>query len=304
VIPAEFEYSVPKTVPEAIALLQSHTEAKVLAGGFSLVPLMKLRLATPPFLVDIGRIPQLDYISEDGGFLRIGAMATEAELEASPVVRQRYRLLIDTSRVIADPLVRNMATVGGNVAHADPANDHPAAMLAMNAIVVATGPNGERTIPITSFFVDTFQTALQPAELLTEIRVPTPPALSGGAYVKLERKVGDYAIVGVAAQVTLAEGGGRFLGAFGKRGPATMARVGIGLTNVGPIAVKATQAEQALLNQEPTEDVLQHAATLAAQASSPETDLRGPAEYKRDMVRALTLRALRRALERAQGGAS
>jgi carbon-monoxide dehydrogenase medium subunit len=231
-------------------------------------------------------------------------MTTEAALEASAVVRQRYPLLIDASRVIADPLVRNMATVGGNIAHADPANDHPAAMLALNATVVATGPSGERTIPITSFFEDTFQTSLRHDELLTEIRIPVPAANSGGAYVKLERKVGDYAIVGVAAQLTLSDGGGRFLGVFGKSGPATIASIGIGLTNVGTTAIKAAAAERALLAQEPTDALLQQAATLAAQASNPETDLRGPADYKRDMVRTLTLRALRRALERAQGGAS
>jgi aerobic carbon-monoxide dehydrogenase medium subunit len=289
-IPAAFAYSAPEAIPEAIALLQRYgDEAKILAGGHSLIPLMKLRLAEPAHLVDITRIPGLSGIREEGGFLRIGALTREAEMDESALIRRRYPLLSDASRVIADPLVRNMATVGGNLAHADPANDHPAAMLALDASIVAMGPNGERVIPAADFFVGSFETALGPAELLTEIRIPIPPARSGGAYVKLERKVGDYAIVAVAVQVDLAEDG-------------TVARAGIGLTNVGSTAIRATRAEAALAGALPDEGKLKAAAALAAAAADPASDLRGPAEYKRDMVRVLTQRALVRALDRAMDG--
>src|SRR5947209_9066768 len=286
-IPAAFEYFAPWAIPDALALLQQHgDEAKILAGGHSLIPVMKLRLATPAYLVDINRIAELEYIREDAVFLRIGALAREADVEASEVIRRRYPLLADASRVIADPLVRNLATVGGNLAHADPANDHPAVMLALEAFIVATGPAGERVIPSADFFVDSFQTALEPVELLTEIRVPVPPPCSGGAYVKLERKVGDYAIAAVAAQITLAQDG-------------TVARAGIGLTNVGPTAIKAVQAASALVGQVPDEATLGRVAALAAASAEPVSDLRGPEEYKREMVRVLTVRALRRALARA-----
>ena len=286
-IPAAFAYFAPQAIPEALALLQQHgDEAKILAGGHSLIPVMKLRLATPAYLVDINRIAELEYIREDAVFLRIGALAREADVEASDVIRRRYPLLADASRVIADPLVRNLATVGGNLAHADPANDHPAVMLALEALIVTTGPAGERVIPSADFFVDSFQTALEPVELLTEIRVPIPPPRSGGAYVKLERKVGDYAIAAVAAQITLAQDG-------------TVARAGIGLTNVGPTAIKAVQAASALVGQVPDEATLGRVAALAAASAEPVSDLRGPEEYKREMVRVLTVRALKRALARA-----
>src|SRR5262247_1001428 len=169
-IPGSFDYFAPNSIPEAIALLQQYgDDAKILAGGHSLIPLMKLRLAQPAYLIDINRIAGLDYIKEEGGELRIGALTREAELDASEVVRARYPLLADTAHVIADPLVRNLATVGGNLAHADPANDHPATMLAYGASVVATGPKGERVIPITEFFTDLFATALASDEILTEI---------------------------------------------------------------------------------------------------------------------------------------
>src|SRR5712691_7042444 len=192
-IPASFDYHAPKTLPEALALLgQLGEEAKVLSGGQSLLPMMKLRFAQPAHLVDIGRIPGLDYIKEEGGVLKIGALAREASLEASEVVRSRYPILADTAAVIADPLVRNLATVAGNLAHGDPANDHPATMLALGAQVVATGRKGERVIPIETFFVTLFVTALQHDEIVTEIRISIPPPRSGGAYFKLERKVGDF----------------------------------------------------------------------------------------------------------------
>ena len=200
-IPPSFEYAVPKTIPEAITLLGNNPDAKVLAGGHSLIPMMKIRLSSPALLIDINRIDGLSYIREDGGWLKIGAMTREVDLDQSDLIRQKYPLLADTSKVIADPLVRNMATVGGNLAHADPANDHPATMLAYGAQVVAVGPKGERAIPIEKFFEGPFTTGLAHDEVLTEIRIPVPKSTSGGAYFKVERKVGDFATAAVAVQV-------------------------------------------------------------------------------------------------------
>jgi carbon-monoxide dehydrogenase medium subunit len=185
-IPAVFEYHAPGTIGEATALLaRLGADAKILSGGQSLIPLMKLRLAAPPHLVDINAIPGLAYVREDGGSLRIGGLTREADLEESEIVRRRYPLLLDTCRVIADPIVRNLATIGGNLAHGDPANDHPATMLALGAQVVVAGAGGERTIPIGAFFTGPFSTALRADEIVVEIRVPTPRPGSGGAYVKM-----------------------------------------------------------------------------------------------------------------------
>src|SRR5947209_1016092 len=290
-IPGSFDYVVANSVPEAVALLGQHgDEAKILAGGHSLIPLLRFRLASPSVLIDINRIKDLEYIQETDNVLHIGALTREAELDSSPLIRSRYPILLDTAAGVADPVVRNWATVGGNIAHTDPANDHPATMLALGASVVAEGPSGKREIPITEFFTDsTFGTTLRPNEILTEIRVPAPTGRSGGAYFKLERKVGDYAIVGVAAYVTLNE-----------QNAVTYA--GIGLTNVGPYPIKARDAEQALLGKPLDDASIHQAAELAAAASQPVSDTRGPAEYKRAMVRTLCVRALRKALARATGG--
>ena len=288
-IPSAFDYHAPGTLDEAVALLQRlGDEAKVLSGGQSLLPLLKLRLGDAGHLVDIGRIPGLTGITEADGYLRIGGAAREADLERSDLIRDKYPILLDTAVVIADPLVRNRATVGGNLAHGDPANDHPATMLALEAEVVARGPGGERTIPITSFFTGLFATALAPAEILTEIRIPVPPPRSGGAYVKLERKVGDYATAAAAAQVTLG-------------GQGEIARIGIGLTNAGPTPIKATAAEDYLRGRQPDAASIAEAARLAADATSPSADRRGSVEYKRDMARVLTGRAVTRAVQRAGG---
>jgi len=203
-IPAQFDYHAPRSLDEAIALLRQHEGAKVLAGGQSLIPAMRFRLAQPEVLVDINGIAQLDYIKQQSGYLAIGAMTREVALEESKLVAQSYPLLLDTAKVVADPLVRQRATVGGNLAHADPANDHPATMLAYGASLVARGPKGERVIGIDQFFTGLFESALAPNEILTEIRIPTPGLGSSGAYVKIERKVGDYAVTGVAVQLTLA----------------------------------------------------------------------------------------------------
>ncbi|MBI4608177.1 MAG: FAD binding domain-containing protein [Candidatus Rokubacteria bacterium] len=289
-IPGAFEYYAPTSIPDAIGLLAKHgNDAKVLSGGQSLIPLMKLRLATPRHLIDINRIPALAYIREAEGVLKIGALTRESDLEESDLIRTRYPILLDTSRVIADPLVRNLATVCGNLAHGDPANDHPATMLALGAEVVAVAQRGERRIPVSSFFTGPFASALDPGEILTEIRIPMPPARSGGAYLKLERKVGDFATVAVAVQLTLTENG-------------VCERAGIGLTNVGPTPIKARKAEGFLQGKRLDEGVMKRAAQIAAEESRPTSDLRGPAEYKRDLVRVLTVRALRKALERAGGG--
>jgi len=289
-IPASFAYHRPASISEASTLLAQYgDDAKILSGGQSLIPLMKLRLASPPHIVDINRIPGLTYLEERNGVLRIGALVRESDLEKSELVRTRYPILHDTSRVIGDPVVRNLATVCGNLAHADPANDHPATMLALGAEIVATGPRGERTIPASAFFSGPFTTALAAGEILTEIRVPAPPARSGGAYLKLERKVGDFATAAVAVQLTLATDG-------------TCQRVGIGLTNVGLTPIKAGRAEAALQGKRPDEATIARAAQLAAEESEPAEDLRGSEEYKRDLVRVLTVRALRKALERAGKG--
>jgi carbon-monoxide dehydrogenase medium subunit len=288
-IPPAFDYHAPASVPEAIALLSRFGDsAKVISGGQSLLPLLKLRLGTAEHLVDIGRIPGLEYLREEGGFLRIGGRTRESVLERSEIVQQRYPILIDTARVIADPLVRNRATVGGNLAHGDPANDHPATMLALRAIVVAQGPNGERTIPIDQFFTGLFSTALAPDEILTEIRISVPPNRSGGAYMKLERKVGDYATAAAAAQVTL-DGAGGF------------AQVGLALTNAGPVPVRASAAEDLLRGKRANDATIAEAARRAAEAASPTADRRGSVEYKREMARVLAARALKKAVERAGG---
>jgi carbon-monoxide dehydrogenase medium subunit len=287
VIPPVFEYLKPKTIPEAIAFLQQYgDDAKILSGGQSLIPMMKFRLARPGYLVDINRISGLSYIKEEGGYLKIGGLTREAEVESSPLIHSKYPILLDTARVIADPQVRNMATLAGNLAHGDPANDHPATMLALGAQVVATGPQGDRVLPIESFFVTMFTTELQHDEIVTEIRIPTPPPRSGGAYVKLERKVGDFATAAVAAQLTV-------------DGDGVCRKVGIGLTNVGATPVKAVKAEEYLRGKKLDEANIAQAGQLAADEAQPSSDLRGPAEYKKGLVKELTRRALVRAYERA-----
>jgi len=287
-IPPSFEYFRPSTIPEAIALLKEYgDEAKILSGGQSLIPMLKLRLARPAYLIDINRIAGLSYIKEEGGVLKIGGLTREAELEASPLIAAKYAILLDTTRVIADPQVRNLATVGGNLAHGDPANDHPATMLALGAQIVATGPSGARTIRIEDFFLSLFTTALQAGEILTEIRIPIPPPHSGGSYFKLERKVGDFATAAVAAQLTLDDKG-------------AVENAGIGLTNVGPKPLKAGKAENLLRGKKVDATLLTQAAQLAADEAQPSSDLRGPAEYKKALVKELAKRALSRALERAR----
>src|SRR6202048_3018296 len=252
-IPKSFEYFRPETVSEAIALLKEHGDsAKILSGGQSLIPMMRFRLARPEYVIDINRLLDLQYVKEEGGFLKIGGLTREADLETSDLIRSKYLIILDTAASIADPQVRNMATVGGNLAHGDPANDHPATMLALEAEIVAIGPHGERIIPIKDFFLSIFTTALEHGEILTEIRIPIPPPGSGGAYFKLERKVGDFATVGVAAQVTV-------------DGAGVCRSAGIGLTNVGATPIKASRAESFLLGKTMDKQQIDQAAQLAAE---------------------------------------
>jgi carbon-monoxide dehydrogenase medium subunit len=287
-IPPQFDYAAPNSIADAVKLLGENPGAKILAGGQSLIPMMKFRLASPALLIDLNKVGGLSYIREDGGWLKIGALTREVDLDRSDLVGSKYPLLADTAKVIADPIVRNWATVGGNLAHADPANDHPATMLAYGAEIVATGPGGERVIPATDFFQDAFTTVLGHDEILTEIRIPAANGGSGGAYIKIERKVGDFATAAVAVNVKMSGG--------------TCQSVGIGLTNVGYTPIKATAAEAALAGQPADDDHIAAAAQAAADASQPIGDYRGSEEYKRSLVKTLTTRAIRLAVSRAQGG--
>lgn len=290
-IPPQFDYHSPGSLDEALALLaQFGDEAKILAGGHSLIPAMRFRLAMPENLVDINGLSDLAYLKEEGGYLAIGAMTRESALEESQLVQHRYPLLADTAAVIADPLVRNLATVGGNLAHADPANDHPATMLAYGADIVVQGPGGARTIPVDEFFTGLFETSMAANEILTEIRIPEPGPGSGGAYCKMERKVGDYAISAVAVQLTLSAD--------------TCANIRIGLTNVNPVPMRATDAEAVLSGHAINDKLIEAAGQAAGNQSDPSPDLRGSAEYKRDLTRVMTKRAIAKAVERAKGGAS
>ena len=289
-IPQAFDYHAPRSLQEAVALLSKFgDDAKVLSGGQSLIPLMKLRFAGPANLIDINNIPDLDYLTEDGGVLKIGALVRQAQLESAPIVRNKFPIVTDAVRMIADPQVRNRGTVAGNLAHGDPANDQPAVMLALGATVVAHGPKGDREIPVDAFFEDTLTTALADDEVIRELRVPVPPANSGGAYLKIERRVGDFAMIAVGTQVTL-------------DGKGNCATVGIGLTNAGPTPIKASQAEAYLKGKAPSEEHLKEAGRLAAEASDPASDTRAPADYRKAMVEELTIRTLRTAVARAKGG--
>lgn len=286
-IPQSFQYESPGSVAEAISLLQKYgDEAKILSGGHSLIPMMKLRLARPAYVIDINNIPGLSYIREENGYLRIGALTRESEMEHSDLLKSRYSIFSDVSKLIADPSVRNMGTIGGNLAHGDAANDHPAVMLALRAEIIATGAGDQsRNIPVDEFFKGFYTTALLPEEILTEIRIKIPGKGSGGAYHKIERKVGDYATAGVAVQLTV-DGD-------------ECTHIGIGLTNVSPLPMRAQRSEAILKGKRISNDLIQKAADMAAQDCSPSTDLRGSSEYKRAMVKELVIRMMHRALERA-----
>jgi carbon-monoxide dehydrogenase medium subunit len=286
-IPAQFDYVRPGDLDEALRILNEREgDAKLLSGGYSLLPLIKLRLAQPALLVDLRDVAGLDGIAETDDYLRIGARATHRQVHEASIVRERYPLLHDVTAVIGDPQVRNWGTIGGSVAHADPASDWPAVLLATSATIVCRSQPGVRTIAAREFFLDTFTTAIEPTEVLTEIRIPVRPRGAGGAYQKLERKVGDFSTVGVAAVLRL-------------RPDGDIASAGIGLTGVAEAPFAATDAEGLLAGGAPTEELFRRAGAAAAAQSRPAGDVRGPVEYKRAMVAELTVRALRTALERA-----
>lgn len=284
-LPSRFEYHRPASLDEALGLLAQYgDEAKVLAGGQSLIPVMKLRLATPGHIIDIGKLG-LNDAAESDGQLRIGALTRHRDLERSDLLKARYPVMAAAAPLISDPIVRNLGTIGGSLCHADPAGDWGSVMLALGASVVLRSPRGERELPISEFLVDTFTTAIEPDEILTEVRVPQPSASSGGTYLKLERKVGDFATVAAAVHLSLSNG--------------TIERAGIGLTAVGSRNIEASQAEASLAGAEPTEAAFAEAGRLAAEASSPVSDVRGSAEYKRHIVDVYVRRGLARALETA-----
>ena len=285
--PASFEYYAPASVEEAIALLERYgDEAKLLAGGQSLIPLMKLRFASPRALVDLNRIEGLDAIGEDDGHLAIGALVRHKDCERSEAMRGRYGVLGDAAPQISDPIVRNLGTVAGARAPAAPPRDWGSALLAAGAHVEAVGPGGTRTIELDELFHGPFTTSLEPTEVVTSVRVPDPGPRAGGTYLKLERKVGDFATVGVAVHVSLDNG--------------TVRRAGIALTAVGPRNLRARTAEEALAGATLDDDTIREAAELAAEAAQPRSDQRGSADYKRNVVRVFTERGLRKAAETAQ----
>ena len=287
--PAPFDYRAPTSLPEALDLLAEHgDEATLMAGGQSLIPLLKLRLASPGVVVDLQKVGGLSSVeSEPGGGLKLGARVRHVDVERSPALGRLFPILLDAAPQISDPLIRNAGTVGGSIAHADPAGDWGAVMLAVNATFVAVSKRGERTIPASAFFDGPYTTTLEPDEILTEIRIPGPSGKSSGTYLKLERKVGDFATVAVAVQVEMSNG--------------HIGRAGIGLTAVGPTNLRAAEAEDFLRGQEPTDAVIAEAARRAAAAAQPRSDIRGSADYKRDLVRVFVQRGLRTAVKRATG---
>jgi carbon-monoxide dehydrogenase medium subunit len=292
-IPSAFEYLAPTTLQEAVSLLAQHKdEAKLLAGGHSLLPMMKLRLAAPAYLIDLGRVPDLAYIRESGGRLQIGPMTTHFMVESSDLLRQRLTALPEAAGMIGDVQVRNCGTIGGSVAHADPAADLPAVMLMAEAQFTLLGPRGERTVPAGQFFVDLLTTALQPDEILTGIQIPLPPPRTGTAYMKVFQKASGFAIVGVAAWVTL----------DADNRTCQMARVG--LTGVAAKAFRATAVEQALVGRAIDEAAITAAAEHASEGVEPLSDLHASGEYRLALAQVYTKRALLRALTRAQGGTS
>lgn len=278
--PSSFEYMAPKTVDEAVGLLQQYGyDAKILAGGQSLLPMMKLRIAMPTVVIDINQIKDLQVCQEENGYLRIGALVRHADLEHNQELIKRYPLLAKTAEVIADPPIRNRGTLCGSLVHADPNSDWGAAMLALQADVEITGPAGKRIVSINDFFVDTFTTPLEIDELVSAVLIPQPAGKSKGMYMKLERKAGDFAIVAAAINVTLSDNG-------------TVLDAGIGLGACGDVPIRARQAEQILIGSQLDNHTIEQAAQVAKDEANPSTDLRGTAEYKKDLVRVFVKRAL------------
>jgi carbon-monoxide dehydrogenase medium subunit len=288
-IPAAFAYHAPNSLEDALRLLERHgDEARLLAGGHSLLPLMKLRLAAPRFVIDLGRISGLNYVREDQGRVVVGAMTTHAEVESSSLLRQKCLLLAETAAEIGDVQVRNFGTLGGSLAHADPAADYPAAVLALDAEIVATSSAGARAIPATEFFVDLLATALRPGEILTEVRFPVQSPRTGAAYIKLRQPASGFAVVGVAGRITLEKGG-------------KVSAAAIGVTGLAAKAFRAAAAERALMGKKVTPGVLAQAAARVSGDVDALSDLHASAEYRREMAAVFTRRALERAVARAQG---
>ncbi len=287
-IPAPFEYYAPKTLEEALRLVERHgDEAKLLAGGHSLLPLMKLRLAAPRYVIDLGRLRGMSYLREEGGRILIGALTTHAEIAGSALLHGQCPLLPETAAEIGDVQVRNRGTLGGSLAHADPAADYPAAILALDAEIVVASTSGTRTIPATEFFVDMLTTQLRPGEILTQVSVPTLASRTGTAYCKLHQPASGFAIVGVAARVALNK--------------SKIEDLGVGITGVGPKAYRAEAVEKALRGKKVNAKLLADAARHAAQGVEPLSDLHASAEYRKEMATVFARRALERAIARAQG---
>jgi len=285
-IPRSFEYHAPRSIVDALGLLAKlGDDAKLLAGGHSLLPMMKMRFAQPAHLIDLGRIGELKGVSVDGGTIRIGAMTTENEVIWSTLLQQKCPLLVEGARLIGDPQVRYKGTIGGDIAHGDPGNDHPAIMLALGASFVLRSAAGERVVAADGFFVGTYDTLMKPDEIMTEIRIPVPEPGTGYGYAKLKRKVGDFATA--AAAVTLRMAG------------ANVRDVAIALTNVGPTPLKARAAEDSLRTKPLTDATIAAAAELAMGICEPAADQRGDEEYKTAMAGEMTQRALRVAHSRA-----
>jgi len=287
-IPSNFNYHKATSVKDAIALFQNHgDESKYMSGGQSLLPMMKLRFATPEHIIDISKIEGLSYIKEEGDLLKIGALTTQSEMEHSSLIKGNYPIFSDAIKLTADPSVRNLGTIGGNIAHGDAANDQPALMIAMRATIIAEGADGQKSIPIDDFFHGFYMTALEPSDVLVEIQLPKVKKGCGGAYHKVERKVGDYATSGAAVYLELDDSG-------------VCQEVGIGLTNVSPLPMRLSRGEELLKGKKITEDLIEQVGAFASEDCEPTSDLRGSEAYKRSITNTITQRMIRSALKRAQ----
>jgi len=287
-IPSKFTYHKATSLKDAIALSKElGEEAKYMSGGHSLLPMMKLRFATPEHIIDISKIQGLSYIKEEGDALKIGALTTQSEMEYADLINKKYSIFSDAIKLTADPSVRNVGTIGGNIAHGDAANDQPALMLAMRATIIAEGIDGQKSIPIDDFFHGFYMTALEPSDVLVEIQLPIAKKGNGGAYHKVERKVGDYATAGVAVHVEIDDHG-------------VCQEVGIGLTNVSAVPMRLDRGEAVLRGKKITEDLIEQVGSIASEDCEPTSDLRGSEAYKRSIVNTITQRMIRLAIERSQ----
>jgi carbon-monoxide dehydrogenase medium subunit len=284
--PAQFDYQRAQSIDEALSALASHgDDARILAGGQSLIPAMRYRLARPAVLVDINPIGELAFLRESNGFLCVGAGTRDFALEVSPLIASRYTMIADTSVVVADPVVRQTGTVVGSLCHNDPAGDWPVTALAARAQLVLRSKSGERTVPIDDFLVDSYTTAVKEGEMVTEVRFPTPDERTRGAYYKIERKVGDFATASAGARITLAPDG-------------TIAGAGIAIGALGPKALRVVAAEKLLTGAKPSKDLIAAAAREAEKTADPTPDNRGSVQYKKAMAGVLVARALATTFER------